>query len=47
VAQLHLDRERVADLGQVVAEHSIERGDHRLALRPGRALGEQWREQPR
>jgi hypothetical protein len=47
VAQPHLDGERIADFGQVVAEHSIERGDHRLALQPGRALGEQGREQPR
>ena len=44
VAQLHLDGERVAGLGQVVAEHAVERGEHRLALRPGRALAEQRRE---
>ncbi|MCZ7683445.1 MAG: hypothetical protein M5U28_33525 [Sandaracinaceae bacterium] len=32
--QLHLDGERVAALFQVVAEHTVEHGEQRLALRP-------------
>ena len=44
VAQPHLDRERVLGLGEVVAEHAVERREHRLALGPRRALAEERRE---
>jgi hypothetical protein len=44
LAKLHLDRERVARGGQVVTEHPVEHGEHRLSLRPGRTVADERRE---
>ena len=44
LAQLHLDRERVARVGQVVTEHPVEHGEHRFPLRPGRTVADERRE---
>ena len=40
-AQAHGDRQRVVRCRQVVAEHAVQRGEQRLAPRPGAALAEQ------
>src|SRR5260221_2973386 len=44
VAELHLDRERVATLAQVVPDHSVDCCQHCRALEPGDALAEERRE---